>query len=304
MSIPCVGTGAFGLTAADSAQVTFQALSSLRGSCRNLRNVRVVVFQAQMFQEFWLAQERQATQDMGKQESNSTAGEAIVNVARETRNTATNPNSTSECSLIIYVTGKDKGSVIKAIDDLKKGFSEACETQKVKNETVSKLSPEQIDGLRRISKDWDVELEMEDDTDCIVVRGDPVEVQRMVGEIQQEIYERNKKIQEKDQAMMLLNNIEWSYEIHGERNKNGERMVFSPTTNLELEMASTKKQPTVQISLRGDDFVIDLTAKTGHGKRYGETITLSRNVKEGQCKLNGFKIISLNRVVHSAMLAN
>ena len=258
--------------------------------------MRVVVFQAQMFQEFWLAKERQATQDMGEQESDSTAGDAVVNVARETRNTATNPNSTSECSVIIYVTGKDKGSVSKAIDDLKKGFSEACETQKVKNETVSKLSPEQIDGLRRISKDWDVELEMEDVTDCIVVRGDPVEVQRMVEEIEKEIYERN---------MMLVKNIEWSYEIHGERNKNGERMVFSPTTNLELEMASTKnEQPTVQISLRGDDFVIDLTAKTGHGKRYGETITLSRNVKEGQCKLNGFKIISLSRVVHSAMLAN
>ena len=267
--------------------------------------MRVVVFQAQMFQEFWLAKERQATQDMGEQESDSTAGDAVVNVVRETRNTATNPNSTSECSVIIYVTGKDKGSVSKAIDDLKKGFSEACETQKVKNETVSKLSPEQIDGLRRISKDWDVELEMEDVTDCIVVRGDPVEVQRMVGEIKQEINERNKKIQEEDQAMMLAKNIEWSYEIHGERNKNGERMVFSPTTNLELEMASTKnEQPTVQISLRGDDFVIDLTAKTGHGKRYGETITLSRNVKEGQCKLNGFKIISLSRVVHSAMLAN
>ena len=258
--------------------------------------MRVVVFQAQMFQEFWLAKERQATQDMGEQESDSTAGDAVVNVARETRNTATNSNSTSECSVIIYVTGKDKGSVSKAIDELKKGFSEACETQKVKDETVSKLSPEQIDGLRRISKDWDVELEMEDVTDCIVVRGDPVEVQRMVGEIKKEIYERN--------MMMLVKNIEWSYEIHGERNKNGERMVFSPTTNLELERASTKKQPTVQISLRGDDFVIDLTAKTGHGKRYGETITLSRNVKEGQCKLNGFKIISLSRVVHSAMLAN
>ena len=258
--------------------------------------MRVVVFQAQMFQEFWLAKERQATQDMpGEQESDSTAGDAVVNVARETRNSATNPNSTSECSVIIYVTGKDKGSVSKAIDDLKKGFSEACETQKVKDETVSKLSPEQIDGLRRISKDWDVELEMEDVTDCIVVRGDPVEVQRMVKEIEKEIYERN---------MMLVKNIEWSYEIHGERNKNGERMVFSPTTNLELERASTKKQPTVPISLRGDDFVIDLTAKTGHGKRYGETITLSRNVKEGQCKLNGFKIISLSRVVHSAMLAN
>ena len=246
--------------------------------------MRVVVFQAQMVQEFLLAQQRQ---DMDEQESDSSAGDAVVKVARETRNTATYPKSTSERSAIIYVTGKDKGSVGKAIDDLKKGFSEACETQRVKNETVSKLSPEQIDILRRKSKDCDVELEIEDDTDCIVMRGDPVEVQRMVGEIRHEIYERNKKIQEEDQAMMLLNNVEWSYEKHGKK------MVFSPTNNLELEMASAKKQPTVQISLPGDDFVIDLTAKTGHGKKYGATITLSRNVKEGQCKLNGFKIISL-----------
>ena len=155
ISIPCVGTGAFGLTAADSAQVTFQALSSIRGSCQNLRNVRVVVFQVQMVQEFLLAQQRQAMQDMDEQESDSTADDEVAErprIARQRKNTTTNSSSTSDHSVKILVVGKDKGSVGEAVGALKKRFSEACTTQKVENETVSKLSPKQINNLRRKAK--------------------------------------------------------------------------------------------------------------------------------------------------------
>ena len=170
-------------------------------------------------------------------------------------------------------TGKDKASVGKAVDSLKKGFSEACTTQKVENETISKLSDKQFATLQRKAKDRDVRLEIEADVDRIAVRGEPIEVTGMVGEIWHEINERNKKLQEEQQALLVSKNVEWSYEIHGTK------MAFGKITNAKLEMAHSKEQPTVQVSLQEDEFVIDLNAKTGHGRRNGKTITLSRKVK-------------------------
>ena len=251
--------------------------------------MRVVVFQAQIVQEFLLAQQRQAMQDMDEQESDSTADGEVPEqprIARQRRNTATTLSSIGDHSVKILVVGKDKGSVSKAVDALKKRFSEACTTQKVENETVSKLSPKQINNLRRKAKERDVKLEIEVDVDRIVVKGGPVEVPGMVGEIWQEINERNKKIQEEEQAMMVSKSVEWSYE------RQGKKMVFSPKANGKLEMAHIKEQPTVQISLLGDKFNINVKNKTGRGQQNGETITLFRKVKgaeDGKYIINGFQ---------------
>ena len=229
-----------------------------------------------MVQEFLLAQQRQAMQDMDKRESDYTADGEVAEqprIARQRRNTATTLSSIGDHSVKIFVVGKDKGSVSKAVDALKKRFSESCTTQKVENETVSKLSPKQVNTLRKKAKERDVRLEIEVDVDRIVVKGGPVEVPGMVGEIWEEINQRNKKIQEEEQAMMVSKSVEWSYE------RQGKKMVFSPKANGKLEMAHIKEQPTVQISLPGDKFNINVKNKTGRGQQNGETITLFRKVK-------------------------
>ena len=215
-------------------------------------------------------------QDMDKRKSDYTADDEVAEqprIARQRRNTATTLSSIGDHSVKIFVVGKDKGSVSKAVDALKKRFSESCTTQKVENETVSKLSPKQVNTLRKKAKERDVRLEIEVDVDRIVVKGGPVEVPGMVGEIWEEINQRNKKIQEEEQAMIVSKNVEWSYEIYGTKK------VFSPKTNGKLEMALVREQPQVQVSLPSDKFVIDVTAKTGCGQRNGEAITLFRKVK-------------------------
>ena len=257
--------------------MTFQALDTFSGNCKNIRKVRVVVFQPQMMQEFLQAQSGQAAQDVDEPESGSSSDEAV---AEQPERRGRRLSETSDHSVKICVTGKDKESVEKAVDSLKKGFSEACTTQKVENETISKLSHKQIATLRRKAKVRDVKLEIEADVDRVAVRGEPTEVTGMVGEIWNEINERNKKLQEEQQALLVSKNVEWSYEIHGTK------MAFGKKTNAKIEMAHSKEHPTVQVSLRADEFVIDLNAKTGRGRRNGETITLFRKVKgaeEGWC---------------------
>ena len=180
----------------------------------------------------------------------------------------------------ICVLGKKTAGVGKAVESLKKGFSEACATEKVKHEVVSQFSHKQIVSLRRKAEQREVKLAIDEaDVDRIVVRGQPTEVTSMVREIWKEISRRTTKNQEEEQAQLVLRNIEWSYEMHGSK------MNFGRKANAKTEMAWCKDEPTVQVSLSGEQFVIDLKAKTGRRQRTGEQITLKRKVKgveEGQ----------------------
>ena len=178
-----------------------------------------------------------------------------------------------ELSVRISVLGRKSADVDKAIDSLKRGFSEACTTDKVENEVVSKLSHKQIIRLRRKAEDRDVKLEVEADVDRIVVRGQPHDVSGMVGEIWKEINERTKKNKEEEQAQLVSRNIEWSYKTRGTK------MVFDPRAKAKIEIAYCKDAPTVRVSLRGEKFILDLKAKSGRGQRTGEQITLKRKVK-------------------------
>ena len=269
ISIPCVGTGGYGLNGADSAQLTFKALNAFSARCKNIQKVRVVVFQASMMQEFLQEQKKQLVQGI---EEDSDSEDAVARQTRRRRRRQT-PGQSDEHSVRISVIGKDKVSVGKAVESLKKGFSDACTTEKVENEIVSQLSDKQKDILRKKAKDRDVKLEIEDDVDRIFVRGGPTEVSGIVGEIWKEINERTKKKQEEEQAKLVSKNVEWSYEIRGTK------VVFAPKANAKIELAHSKDEHTVQVSLRGDKFDIDLKRNSGRGQTSGEQITLTRKVK-------------------------
>ena len=172
ISIPCVGTGGYGLTGADSAQLTFKALNAFSARCKNIQKVRVVVFQASMMQEFLQEQKKQPVQDIEGEGDSENA--AIRQTRRRGRRQA--PGQSNEHSVRISVIGKDKVSIGKAVESLKKGFSDACTMEKVETDVVSQLFDKQKDILRKKAKDRDVKLEIEDDVDRIVVRGGPTEV--------------------------------------------------------------------------------------------------------------------------------
>ena len=173
----------------------------------------------------------------------------------------------------ISVLGKKTAGVDKAIELLKRSFSEAYTTDKVENEVVSQLSDNQIVRLRKKADNRDVKLEIEADVDRIVVRGQPTDVAGMVGDIWKEINERTKKNQEVKQAQLVSRNIEWSYKIRGRK------MVFDSRTKAKIEIAYCMDEPTVKVYLRGEQFILDLNAKSGRGQRTGQQITLKRKVK-------------------------
>ena len=184
--------------------------------------------------------------------------------------------ASQEHAVRIFVLGKKNAGVEKAVESLKKGFSEACTTQKIEDGVISQLSHKQIYRLRGKAEDRDVKLVVEADVDRIVVRGQPTEVSEMVGEIWKEISERTKKKQEEEQVLLVSTNIEWTYKLHGSK------MAFDPRAKAKIEIACSKDEPRVKVSLHGEQFIVDLKAKTGRGQRSGELITLKRKVKRAE----------------------
>ena len=268
ISIPCVGTGGYGLAAADSAQVTFRALDAFNGSCKNIKNVRVIVYHAHMMQAFLQEQKRQAMYDV---EDKDSYWKNRVTTKQRKRRRGQAQDSNQEFFVKIFVVGET--GVEEAVEYLKNNFLEACTKEEIKDDIISELSHKQIGILRRRAEDRDLELVVEVDIGRIVVSGNPKNVLGMVNEIWKEMSEWKKMKQEEEQAQLLSKNIEWGYEI------NSTTSVFDPKVNAQIEMAHSKEDHTVQVSLRGDKFDIDLKTKIGLAQKSREQITLTRTVK-------------------------
>ena len=58
ISLPAIGTGVYGMSATDSANLMFQALSRFSANFNTIRKIRIVIFQAQMLQVFQQEQQR------------------------------------------------------------------------------------------------------------------------------------------------------------------------------------------------------------------------------------------------------
>ena len=61
ISVPAIGTGGYGLPAAESARIIFQALNNVGGNFTNTSKVRIVVFQAQMVNVFQQQQHQKSS---------------------------------------------------------------------------------------------------------------------------------------------------------------------------------------------------------------------------------------------------
>ena len=255
ISVPAIGTGGYGMSAVVSANMIFRALGNVCKKCLNIQRVRIVVLNQQLIEAFKQEQKRQNVY------LHRFATQTIKQTVR------------------VWVTGNDEESVSKAVDAIKSGFSDDCLFEEVKDEGVSILSESQVTLLVKESYKRDVEMTIDANMNRITLRGDEREVPKMASKIFQEISQRKKELeeqQEHENAIMVAKTIDWAYEL------NGAKTHFDLKTNYLIEMAHSKEQPSVKVSLQGDDFVIDLEAKMGYGQHNGEQLALIRKLKQAE----------------------
>ena len=279
IAIPAIGTGAYHMTATNSAQLTFQALRSVRGSCSNFSRVKIVIYQQDMLGAF--IQEHQRVMQLDKQVSPvgastipsakpKLAKKAIGKKTKKKRPSVT--SSGSESTVNIFVTGANEITVSSALEYLKTGFSEACTSQEISNECVGQLSDKQVTFLLQNSKKRDIELKFKSAKNRIEVRGEAKDVTVMIGEIWRELNERLKKARAREHAKLLSGHVEWCYVLYGKTRR------FSSTKNVKIEEAYNKQCLTVTVDIRGDEFRLDFKNNTGLGSLSGERITINRKV--------------------------
>ena len=271
ISIPAIGTGGFGLSGTESAQVIFQALSKMSGHFTSISTIRVVVFQKQMTQAF--LQEQQSSLLPRTTASRGSSGniKAVL--------------PSSNLSVTVWVTG-GKSTVKKAMDELKKLFSSACITKKVDMEGICSLSDIQVNQLKQEACKYDVEITVNKTRKSIMLRGFSADLPDMVTKITDEInkgIKKEKKKQEDDNAHLVSSVVEWSYTLRGRK------QVFDKTTNAKLEMAQSKHESTTTVVVNGKTFLIDLKSGTGRCQR--DQMKITRTVKGGNGCLKRFYIV-------------
>lgn len=280
IAIPAVGTGAYHMTATDSAQLTFQALNNVRGNCSNLSRIRIVIYQHDMLGAF--AQEHQRVMQLARQDSTVLAPAATTATTGKTKSTRKVPakkrkrspvrSSRRESTVHVSVTAANERIAKSALESLKTGFSEACTSQEISNECVSQLSDKQVSVLLQKSKERDVELKIKTAVNRLEVRGDATDVTVMIGEIWRELNERDRRARDREHAKLLAGHVEWRYVIFGKTNR------FNSTKNAKIEEAYSKNCRSVRVNIRGDTFELRFKDNTGKGFLSGVHITISRRV--------------------------
>ncbi|KAJ7351802.1 hypothetical protein OS493_035527 [Desmophyllum pertusum] len=263
ISIPAIGTGGHGMSAVQSANMIFQALQNVCKDCVSIRKVNIVVFQDHGQAMSIL----EAFEQEQKRQQNAACRDKI----------ATQP---IKQTVRVWVTGSDEG-VSRAVDALNSGFTDECLSGKVKDEGISKLSDSQgqVRLLFEEAHKRDIEMTFDASRNHIKVRGDVLEVPKMVEKIYQEISKRKQQLEEEreyENAQMVSKTVQWAYKV------NETEAQFDLQTNHKVELAHSKEDPSIKVSLRGDEFVIDLKAKTGCGQHHGEQLTLIRKLKNAE----------------------
>ena len=255
ISVPAIGTGGYGMSAVVSANMIFQALENVCKTSANIQLVRIVLLNQKLIGVFT---QEQKTRQTGDREKFST--------------------QTIRQSVRVWITGNDDESVNSSADEIKSYFSDDFSTEEVKDDGVSILSKSPKANVF-LDEAFKADVEMTIKGNLIKLRGDEREVHQLALKIYQEINQLKKeqeKQQQEENYLLVAKTIDWAYEL------NGEKSHFDYKVNYNLEMAHRKEQPSVKVSLRGDEFVIDLKAKLGCGQHNGEQITLIRQLKQAE----------------------
>ena len=264
ISVPAIGTGRCGLPASDSSNLIFKALRNIIGNFQSITKVRIVVFRDVPIQAFQQEKTRLDIQ-YGLHGSPSLASAT---------------DQSFQPSLRVLITGKNKDSVDRAVNELKTTLSKACITKKISDEDIASLSSTQINNLRREAHKCDTEIKFDHTAKCVTIRGYHGNVHDMALKIKDEISkgikEKSQK-QEDDDAGLISKMVEWSYE------SSGRKIALDLKTNAKLERAyQSEKVSTVQVTLRGKEFVVDMKTLKGHCHRDGEQLNIYRKAKEGE----------------------
>lgn len=267
ISLPAFGTGKAQVTAVDSAQATFTAITNVYQQLHSLQQIKIVIYQDANMQATFQQVQQQYSLGTGPHKTPQRKASSRKSTL-PSRQPTLQPKPSVSRSFAIY--SKSTDSVETAATALIKSFSESCKKQDVQNEHISKLSDRQRNILRKKANKLDVTIKFEGRIGRIVVRGDPDDVTTMINDVWAEIQERSKKDKDSEQAKVISKTVRWQYEL------NGQTAFFTKGYNAAIEKAQVNKERTVTVKIQGEKLVLNLLHCTGRQPSTGRTVTITR----------------------------
>ena len=221
IALPTIGAGCMGLTLTNSAQVLSGGiLSFLERSPRNLREIKIVLFDDSLLPTF--AQELKndfapikALQEYSPLSTERLDEDCFPEVTN--RNTTINELSANKppanTSAEFRVYGKDRKTVISAVNSLLNVFAKHRTVQRVTHKLVPCLIQSSWTWLREVTSKHQADLTNEAHNDTIIVGGNSDDVASVVGCIWQEIGRLAENQNNLEKRKLMSQYVRWHYII-------------------------------------------------------------------------------------------
>ncbi|XP_073686373.1 protein mono-ADP-ribosyltransferase PARP14 isoform X1 [Garra rufa] len=267
VAFPALGTGQGGANPADVADAMVDAVVDFVKKKKpvHVRLVKFLIFQTNMVADFQQSMIRRSGEKVEEDKSlftkikESYTDEEFVMVKEETE------------PVVFQLCGETPKDLSEARDMINSLILREHVTIPIRDPAIAHFTREDAELLNTMQRELtvSVRLEKKGQDSVITLEGLTRDVQSADSQIQDMIrkVERNEK--QRSEAFFISSMVQWQYQENGRSVKN-----FDMLTNYDLEQAYRKKQPSVRIKIKDDEYEADLVRQ--EASRRGIRIEMNR----------------------------
>ncbi|KAM4626660.1 protein mono-ADP-ribosyltransferase PARP14-like [Discoglossus pictus] len=273
VAFPAIGTGVGRVPATDVADAMIDAVVDFASSksAQSLQTVKVIIFQQQMLNDFYMSMKKKEGMELSGPESllSKLTSVFLPSKKRRTQKLSAFQLIDNIEPAILHICGETRESVKMTLLWLQKVILEEQTENLFEDELLAELEEEELQILRRLQQKFQVSIEYKSQDSSVLISGLTRDVMNVYQEIQGMIKKKRDKISLERDAELFSNLVEWKYH-------DGSKFVsFDKFANLKLEKASDDKEKIVDIFIKGNKYTV-LLEKKYFKDNHGNTMTIER----------------------------
>ncbi|XP_053407527.1 protein mono-ADP-ribosyltransferase PARP14-like [Mercenaria mercenaria] len=259
VAFPALGTSV-GCKPEAIADVVASAIGDfLRDNPSHLQEIRMVIFKKDMVPDFIDGMKNSVQGQTGSGDSNADDKQRQHNRQSGSRHQHKAPKDEAEdsCTITIYAESTEKIRRAKSVFD--KIVKDEWHIKKIEDQGIHRLSSKNIDEIKKMAKNYHVEVHVDTDVGTIEVIGLVANVINVNDVIHNQLRSADMSFYMKGHAQLMSNIVRWIYL------KDQKEYPFPDKINLEIENAYRKKDKNVKIKDRsGGEYEIDFVNMEEH----------------------------------------
>ena len=281
VSIPAIGTAAFGVPARSSAELILNAAKNFSSANHQL-DVNIVVFQKNMIPDFeTVIQEQSKGNIQPIQQPQSSQNSNVPSVSpqyhRKRAKTLTKGSSFKTLKtgavkevVIIDLFACSKQDIETSLEEVDKFIKEHIATKKIEHEKVFDVLVKHWSEVEDLARDHDVCITGSKSSSTVSIEGIIAKVSDCKDELLQLINTHVEEERKSTQVEFISKNVQWYY-FQGSQS-----VPYDKELNAAIELAYMEDKETLEITKNGEKYEIDVSGKTEKNERSGQVGIITR----------------------------